>query len=60
MKDHRTGYETSDVERVMDGEIDKFIEAFLSSKTPGEAGESKTPSEVEGPERTNRTKREGR
>ncbi len=30
VKDHRTGYETSDVEGVMDGGIDKFIEAYLS------------------------------
>ena len=30
VKDHRTGYESSDVEGVMDGDIDKFIEAFLS------------------------------
>ncbi len=52
VKDHRTGYESSDVEGVMDGEIDKFIEAYLS-KTPGEAGKAKTPSEVEGSERTN-------
>lgn len=29
IKDHRTGYEVGDVSRVMDGEIDDFIEAFL-------------------------------
>ncbi|WP_438316287.1 peptide chain release factor 2 [Candidatus Caldatribacterium sp. SIUC1] len=29
VKDHRTGHETGNIERVMDGEIDDFIEAFL-------------------------------
>ena len=29
VKDHRTGHQTSDVERVMDGEIDDFIKAYL-------------------------------
>ncbi len=29
VKDHRTGYETGNVDAVMDGEIDGFIEAFL-------------------------------
>ena len=29
VKDHRTGYQTSDVEKVMDGEIDDFIKAYL-------------------------------
>jgi peptide chain release factor 2 len=29
VKDHRTGYETSNVSAVMDGEIDGFIEAYL-------------------------------
>jgi len=30
VKDHRTNYETSDIQTVMDGDIDRFIEAFLS------------------------------
>ncbi len=29
VKDHRTGYETSDVNGVMDGELDPFITAYL-------------------------------
>ena len=29
VKDHRTGYETSNVIKVLDGEIDGFIESFL-------------------------------
>jgi len=29
IKDHRTGYETGDVLRVMDGAIDPFLQAFL-------------------------------
>ncbi len=32
VKDHRTQSETSDVTRVMDGDIDLFIEAFLKSR----------------------------
>ncbi len=30
VKDHRTSYETSNIQEVMDGGIDPFIEAFLS------------------------------
>jgi peptide chain release factor 2 len=30
VKDHRTNCETSDIQGVMDGDIDRFIEAFLS------------------------------
>jgi len=30
VKDHRTNYETSDINSVMDGDIDRFIEAYLS------------------------------
>ncbi len=29
VKDHRTGHETGDIQRVMDGEIDDFIYAYL-------------------------------
>lgn len=30
VKDHRTGFETTQIEKVMDGEIDDFIYAYLS------------------------------
>lgn len=32
VKDHRTGYETGDVAKVMDGGIDEFIQAYLKSQ----------------------------
>jgi len=32
VKDHRTGVETSDTQAVMDGEIDEFIQAYLSKR----------------------------
>ena len=33
VKDHRTNYETANVAKVMDGEIDDFIEAYLKQKS---------------------------
>ena len=32
VKDHRTGFETGDVNRIMDGGLDEFIEAYLKSE----------------------------
>ncbi len=32
VKDHRTGYETGNVNKIMDGEIDEFIEAYLKKQ----------------------------
>ena len=32
VKDHRTGAETSNVQAVMDGNINRFIDAFLTSE----------------------------
>ena len=31
VKDHRTGHESANVQAVMDGDIDGFIEAFLTA-----------------------------
>ena len=31
-KDHRTGYENGNIQNVMDGDIDGFINAFLAMK----------------------------
>ena len=32
VKDHRTGYDTSDADAVLDGELDDFIKAWLTTK----------------------------
>ena len=36
VKDHRTGEETSNVQAVMDGRLDNFINAYLSGKKRGD------------------------
>jgi peptide chain release factor 2 len=33
VKDHRTGEETSNVDGVLDGDLDPFIYAYLKSRT---------------------------
>jgi peptide chain release factor 2 len=37
VKDHRTGHETGNVQAVLDGEIDGFIEAYLRKKPSADA-----------------------
>jgi len=32
VKDHRTNFETGNVQAVMDGDLDGFIDAYLKSK----------------------------
>jgi len=33
VKDHRTDYETADIDAVLDGDLDGFVEAYLKSKS---------------------------
>lgn len=35
-KDHRTSFENGNIQAVMDGDIDGFINAFLKAKSRGE------------------------
>ncbi|MBR6677997.1 MAG: peptide chain release factor 2, partial [Oscillospiraceae bacterium] len=35
-KDHRTGFENGNIQAVMDGEIDGFINAYLTQSANGE------------------------
>ena len=35
MKDNRTGYETSNINAVMDGDLDGFINAYLKAEATG-------------------------
>ena len=39
VKDHRTGFQTSDVDAVMDGKLDGFIKAYLMEFAASEAAE---------------------
>jgi peptide chain release factor 2 len=38
VKDHRTGAESSDTTRVLDGDIDRFIDAYLRQKPEAKRG----------------------
>ena len=42
IKDHRTGFEMGDTDRVLDGDLDPFIEAWLRSRMAQEEGASGT------------------
>ena len=35
VKDHRTGFETGNVQAVMDGDLDGFINAYLKQRSTG-------------------------
>jgi peptide chain release factor 2 len=35
VKDHRTSFETGNVEKVMDGDLDGFINAYLKALSTG-------------------------
>jgi peptide chain release factor 2 len=48
VKDHRTGAEVGDADRVLDGDLDPFIEAWLKSQMGGGAGSAEPPSSTAG------------
>ena len=39
-KDHRTGYDSGNINAVMDGDLDGFINAYLKASSKGELGEN--------------------
>ncbi|MDL2254052.1 peptide chain release factor 2 [Ruminococcaceae bacterium OttesenSCG-928-I18] len=46
VKDHRTGYENGNVNAVMDGDLDGFINAYLKAAAAGELGEAVADEEI--------------
>ena len=38
VKDHRTGVEIGDVDRVLDGDLERLIEAYLRQRAETESG----------------------
>src|SRR5205814_10201330 len=46
IKDHRTKFEVGDVNRVLDGDLDEFIKAYLMQKASGTLGQP-TPADEE-------------
>ena len=40
VKDHRTGYETGNINAVMDGDLDGFINAYLKAQSVGQLSEN--------------------
>jgi peptide chain release factor 2 len=40
VKDHRTKYEVGDINRVLDGDLDEFIKAYLMAKASGTLGQA--------------------
>ena len=47
VKDHRTGVESGDVQRILDGDIEQFIEASLTAPSNGARPGSAKPSPAE-------------
>lgn len=45
VKDHRTKYEVGDVTRVLDGDLDVFVKAYLMKKAAGQLTQSAAPDE---------------
>ena len=38
VKDHRTGCETGNIQKVLDGDLDDFVEAYLKWKLDARSG----------------------
>jgi peptide chain release factor 2 len=45
VKDHRTKHEVGDVDRVLDGDLDDFINSALIAKAKGTLGQAASPEE---------------